>query len=589
MFSRARRLRLRRQIRMHKHQLNDMEAGADQYFFRRLDNIVPVRRFILMWVALIFVLVGSSAVQIYSLSSYYQELKPAAGGMYTEGVLGAYTNANPIYASTAADRTVSRLLFGSLLAYDTQNQLAPDLAESWQADQRGQIYTVKLKPNLTWHDGAALTANDVVFTFNVIQNPDARSPLNASWQGIKVESLDAHTVKFTLNSPLASFPHSLTTGILPQHILGNVSMATMRSVPFNSVQPVGSGPFVWQDLVVSGGTPETRRERVILGAFEAYHFGRPKLDTFTMETYRVESEMIESYKRNEIQAMVGLTNMPADLGEAKAQYFPQTAAMMTFFKTNTGVLAEKPIRQALVQSVDVESVRKQLAYPARSVTEPILEGQIGYDNTVGQLPYDIAAAEKLLNDAGWVQSKPGEVRKKAEQKLEFTLYAESNHENARTSRALQQQWRKIGVNALVELQNPAEFQVTLSQHGYDALLRGISIGPDPDVFVYWHSSQADIGSGSRLNFSEYKSNTVDDALNQARARIDPQLRAAKYKPFLTTWRDDAPALGLYQPSFLYVTRQTVYGLEPHEVNNANDRLANVHEWMVRQVKTTVDN
>lgn len=589
MISRARRLRFRRQIRMHKHQLEDMGAGADQYFFRRLDNVVPVRRFIIVWVALIFVLIGSSAVQIYSLSGYYQELRPAAGGMYTEGVLGAFTTANPIYATTIADRTVSKLAFSGLLTYDADNKLTNDLAESWQADQRGQTYTVKLRQNLVWHDGAPVTAEDVVFTYTTIQNPDARSPLNASWQGITIKATDAQTVVFTLGSPLASFSHSLTTGILPKHILGNVPMVDMRSVPFNSTQPVGTGPFQWQDLVVAGGAPEAREERVVLGAFEKYHMGQPKLDTFTVRTFRGESQMTESYKRNEIQAMVGLTSVPPDVGTATAQYFPQTAAMMTFFRSSEGILAEKPLRQALVQSVDTKAVQKQLPYASKQVTEPILEGQIGYDASSSQLPYDVAAAEKLLNDAGWQQSKTGEVRQKNGQKLEFSLYAESNHENARISQSLQQQWRKVGVNARIELQDPAEFQVTLSQHTYDAILRGISIGPDPDVFVYWHSTQADIGSRSRLNLSEYKSGVADSALDQARTRVDPQLRAAKYKTFLTAWRDDAPALGLYQPSLLYITRQTVYGLKPHEINTANDRFANVHEWMVRQVKTTVDN
>ena len=588
MISRARRLRLRRQIRMHKHQLEDMGAGADQYFFRRLDNMVPVRRFIVMWVALIFVLVGSSAVQIYSLSGYYQELKPAAGGMYTEGVLGAFTNANPIYATTAADRTVSKLVFSGLLTYNTDNKLVGDLAESWQADARGQNYTVKLRPNLTWHDGKPVTADDVVFTISVIQNPDARSPLNASWQGVTVKAPDSHTVTFALGSPLASFPHSLTVGILPQHKLSRVAMADMRSMPFNSTQPVGTGPFKWEDLSVSGGTPEARQERVTLSAHDQYHRGQPKLDTFTVQTYRTEAQMIESYKQNKIQAMVGLLEAPSNLEVATTQYFPQTAAMMTFFRISEGILAEKPVRQALVQAVDVKAVRGQLPYAAKQVVGPILEGQIGYDETASQLPHDVAAAEKLLTDAGWTQAKPGDVRQKEGQKLEFTLYAESNNENARITRALQQQWRKIGANARVELQSADEFQVTLSQHTYDALLRGISIGPDPDVFVYWHSSQADIGSRSRLNLSEYKSSVADDALSQARTRTDEQLRAAKYKPFLDTWRDDAPALGLYQPAFLYVTRLTVHGLSPHEVNNATDRLSNVHEWMIRQVKTTVD-
>jgi peptide/nickel transport system substrate-binding protein len=588
--SRSHKLRLRRKIRFHRKQVETASSQTDKYFFRRLDRLVPVRRFVAAWMVLIVVLIGCSVVQISSLSQYYQELRPASGGVYTEGVLGAFTNANPLYATSTADRSVSKLLFSGLLQYNQENKLVGDLAESWQSDARGQTYTVTLRPDLRWSDGKPLTSADVLFTYGVIQNPDARSPLFESWQGVKVEAKDARTVTFTLANPLASFSQSLTNGIIPRHVLKDVPMVDMRSMAFNTNNPVGSGPFMWQSLSVQGGSDiTTREERIMLDANSNYYSGRPNLDTFIIRTFRNEDQMLKRYNQHELNAMTGLTGQPEKSAEEMQLYnFPQTATMTTFFKTTSGVLADKTVRQAIVRATDTTTIRKNLPYPAKSADSPLLKGMLGYDATLTQLPFDIAAASKQLDEAGWVMSPGKSIREKDGQKLEFALFAESGNEAARVTRNLQQQWQKIGVNAKVELQTSADFQVTLAEHSYDALLRGISIGSDPDVFVYWHSTQADILSSGRLNFSEYKSSVADEALGSARTRSDGSLRTAKYKPFLTAWRDDAPAVSLYQPRVLYIVRDTVYGLEEHPVVAASDRYANVNEWMVRLVKTTVD-
>jgi peptide/nickel transport system substrate-binding protein len=120
---------------------------------------------------------------------------------------------------------------------------------------------------------------------------------------------------------------------------------------------------------------------------------------------------------------------------------------------------------------------------------------------------------------------------------------------------------------------------------YDALLYGITIGKDPDVYVYWDSRNADVRSQTRLNFSDYKSAAADAALQAGRTRSDANLRAIKYQPFLQAWRDDAPAVGLYQPRFLYISHTKVYGLDEHAINTETERLSNVQNWMIRELPT----
>ena len=134
-----------------------------------------------------------------------------------------------------------------------------------------------------------------------------------------------------------------------------------------------------------------------------------------------------------------------------------------------------------------------------------------------------------------------------------------------------------------------ELQTSIvGNHDYDALLYGINIGVDPDVFAYWDSSQASITSQGHLNLSEYRSLAVDRAIEAGRTRADPNIRAVKYKTFLTQWSKDLPAEALYQLNYLYISRGPVFNYERKSAQSGVDRFYNVHNWMVRQKHKTTN-
>lgn len=573
-------LRLRRQLRHSQNQVSDIgsytEAGLERHFFRRLGSLNNIWRFVTAWLLLIAILIVGTIVQIARLGDYYQSVQPVAGGIYSEGIYGDFTNANPIYATSEVDTTVSRLVFAGLLTYNNSNKLVGDLAESWEVDAAGTLYTVKLRPNLVWHDGSKLTADDVVFTFKAIQNPDAQSPLAASWQGITIAKKDATTVTFQLTNPLAAFPYSLTTGIVPAaKFMG--AATSWRSLDFNSLKPVGAGPFELDAIQVKGSSRANREVLIALKPFEKYTLGTPKLGSFVVHTYADEKMLIESYKSKQLTAMIPPPSLKIDNLEQEYD-FVMTAANMVFLNTSNGVFTDTQVRRALVQGTNAAGIQKSLGYPTVAVRSPLLRNQVGYDPSVKQLGYDVAAAKAALDKAGWLVGKNG-IRYKDNKPLIVNLAASDSREHNTNIKALKSDWQKLGVQLNAPKYNTEDFQNTLSSRTYDAVLYGISIGIDPDVFVYWHSSQTDPRS-TRLNLSGYKSATVDRALEDGRTRLDPVLRTIKYKPFLEAWQQDAPAIGLYQPSFQYLAQQKVYGLDAKVLNAGSDRLNNVQNWMV---------
>ncbi|MFO0920107.1 MAG: peptide ABC transporter substrate-binding protein [Candidatus Saccharimonadales bacterium] len=591
MIKRDTKLRWRRKFRRKKLQVEDIGIQAEErfekHFVRRVGRLTDVRRFVIGWVCLIMFSIGGVALQMRQLNTDFQTTTYVDGGVYTEGVIGAFTNANPIYASGAVDNSVARLIFSGLLKYDKSNNLVGDLAESWSVNEEGNIYTVKLRPNLKWHDGEPLQADDVVFTYRTIQNPDAKSPLQASWQSIKVEAKDDLTVEFILPNVLSSFQYYLTNGIIPKSKLEMIPAAQLRSARFNTVEPIGSGPFKFDVIEVSGDKAEDRIEQIGLIPNKTYFGGVPKLQRFIIKSFRNEEALIKSFNNEELNAMSGLDNVPdtiQNLGDVVENSISLTSQVDVFFNNSEGVLADKKIRQALIQSSKVNDIIRSLGYPVVMSDSPLLKNHLGYNKEITQLKYNIEVANKLLDEAGWVKGANG-IRAKDGANLSFRLFSRNTGEYTAVAQKLQEQWRALGVDVKTFLQTNDELEATITRHEYDALLYGISLGLDPDVFPYWHSSQADIRAKNRSNFSEYKSAIADKALEAGRTRSDPEIRAVKYKPFLEAWRDDSPALAIYQPRYLYVTRGKVNNFDIREMNIASNRYANVVNWQILQAKT----
>lgn len=587
---RPKKVRLPKIIRARKKNIGELsnttEDRMERHFFRRLANLAKVKRFVASWLLLMALILLVGFFQFSFLRDKYQQNQFVPGGTFNEGIVGTFTNANPIYASSSADSSVSKLVFAGLFTYDSQQKLKPDLAEKLEIDTSEKVYTVTLRENLRWQDGQPLTADDVAFTFNTIQKPEVKSYLLSSWQGIKVEAKNARTVVFTLPGNLSSFPNSLTIGILPKHLLSNAAPDQLRSNDFNTIKPVGSGPFKYDKVEVSKNEKTgQRREQIGLVANDNYHREKAGIKRFVIHTYNNQQELAEAYDSKKIDAMAGFTgNIQRYERDRRSIVYsvPLSGQTLVFFKTSQGVLSDSVVRKALVLGADRQKIIADSGGALRVSDEPLLKSQLGYDKNYVQKTKNIEGARKLLDDNGWKADSPGAIRKKDNNELKIKLYALSNEEYRRVAEDLQEQWRNIGVNVGVELQNDDDLKGTVSAHNYDALLTTISIGADPDIFAFWHSSQIDIRSKSRLNFSEYKSQVADSALEAGRSRSDPTVRAQKYKTFLEAWSQDNPALALYQPNYTFIVRPPFDGFRHERLPSPIDRYNDVNAWFIRQ-------
>lgn len=567
--------RWRRVIRHGQRRADDIQRNTQRHFWRRIRNLKTVRRFLLSWWVLWAVMVLGVSLQLSTLYQSYTSITPVSGGVFVEGAKGKITNMNPIFATSPADASASRLIFNGLLRYDGQGELVGDLAEAWSYDKSGTAFTVRLRPDITWHDGEAFTSEDVVYTYTIVQHPDTRSPLNTSWRGIEVIAQDDLTVVFRLPNPFAPFPHALTTGIVPEHILGPLGPNGQRASEYNQA-PIGTGPFVFSEL-------DSESDTLRLSANENYFKGRPLLDAFQLKTYESSGDLLQAYQSGILDSASDLSIDDLDIVDQLTRRYElkevnTTNATFAFFNMRRGLLKDNDIRQALVRSTDPNAVLRSLDFRQSVLFGPLLTHQLSYNKSLAQLPYDLDKARSQLDKSGWGLGQDG-IRRKGGDRLSIDLVASNTSDSVRLADALKDTWRKAGVEVNVTTLPGTElYSSHILPHNYYILIHTIPLGADPDIFPYWHSSQAKSNS---FNFSEYKDEIADDSLEAGRTRLDDALRAAKYRAFLKAWREDAPAVALTSHRDFYLQGPDVTTFSHELLILPQSRYGEVETWTVR--------
>jgi peptide/nickel transport system substrate-binding protein len=552
---------------------------ARRFVFRRLDNFREVRRHIALWVVAVGIVVGASGLQLMWYQQSYRTQAAANNGTYAEAVLGPVNTLNPIFATTSAEQSAGNLLFSHLLTYDETGHLNYDLASAMTVSPDAKTYTLTIRPDARFSDGIYVRARDVVFTVNLLKNPATRATITG-WDAISASIVDDRTVAFTLPDVYAAFPHALTSlPILPEHLLRDIDPSAIRENAF-STSPIGSGPFTLrfiQDIDAATG-----RKVIQLARNDRYYRGEPKLDRFQLHVYSKTDDIIHALNTAEVNAATDLsltdTKSINNVKNYSIAREPINSGVYALLNTASPTLQNKTVRQALQAGTDTAAVRNALGKGTPELHLPFINGQLTADEPAAPT-YDKAGAEALLDSAGWKLDNG--VRKKDGAPLKLSVVTTKNNDFEKALNVLASQWRALGVTVTTSIVDPGDptqnvVQNILQPRNYDVLLYQLTIGADPDVYAYWHSSQA---TNSGFNFSNYSNAISDEELSSARTRTDPTLRNAKYVTFAKQWLSDAPAIGLFQATTQYVYAKGVVSLPKNQVLiSPSDRYADVLYW-----------
>ncbi len=513
-------------------------------------------------------------------------IQPTTGGVYTEAIIGSFGRLNPVLdLFNPADRAATRLLFSGLVRFDDRGLPMGDLAESWGISEDGTVYNFSIRPSAVWHDGEPVSSDDVVFTIEYLRSNELPLPedLRAMWQQVEVRVLDEKTLQFHLPEPFAPFLDYLSFGVLPRHLLVNVSPTELVDSDFN-LKPVGSGPYRLDRLISEQG----QIKGVVFSAFEEYYMGRPFIDQVVFRYFPDANSAFTAYQAGEVLGISQVTmdiliealNIE-DLNFYSGRMPELTLIYFNLDETELPFFQDVSLRRALLMGLNRQRlVDQNLGGQAIVADGPVFPGTWAYYEGIEHLDYDPNAALAAIKAAGYtIPAEGGSVREKEGVRFSFEMVYPDNALHAGLVEMIRSDWAKLGVEV-----NPKPVTYDelvdnyLETRDYQAALVDLNLSryPDPDPYPFWDQAQATGGQ----NYGKWNDRRASEFLELARVSSDLDERAKAYRNFQVRFTTEMPALPLFHPVYTYAVDAQVQGVRMGPLYDPSDRFATLTTWFL---------
>ncbi|MCK9446325.1 ABC transporter substrate-binding protein [bacterium] len=344
---------------------------------------------------------------IFLVSSFYinnTNVVPADYGRIREGVLGQPQFINPLYAPLSdIDKDLTELIFSSLMTYDNNSNIVPDLINEYSIENDGKTINFSIKENVKWHDGIPLTIDDIVFTIDLVQDPEYLSPLRTNWQGVEIEKISDYKALFKLKQVYSGFEESLVNlKILPQHIWKDISVQSITSnTQLNVLSPIGSGPYMVSKTLQR---KDKSIKSMILDVNKDYYGNIPHIQRIDFFFYNDKEELLNNLKKGNLDA--GNIEL-SDYNDKNFKKYNLSSLktpnyFAVFLNNQKKPFDSKEIRQALSYLTNKQEIAdKVLDGKGEIIDSLLLPSFYGFNNPTSVLSYDEAKGQNLLDKNGY--------------------------------------------------------------------------------------------------------------------------------------------------------------------------------------------
>lgn len=508
---------------------------------------------------------------------------PIRGGIYTEALVGHFLRLNPILDHfNQADRDIDRLLFSSLVRFDSNGLPVGDLAESWTISTDGTVFTFNLRLDAVWHDGVPVTAQDVAFTVSLMQSRSDLIPedLRNFWSQISVNPISDSSLEFALPIAFSPFLDYLSFQILPSHLLGNLSMEELVDHPFN-LAPIGSGPYKFDSLETEDGA--------ILGVnlvSNGYYFeGRPFIDEIRFRYYPDESSALDAYQEGAVDGVgsIALLDLKRVLNQTGLNLYSSrlprlSVVFLNLRSASASILQDIDFRKALMAGVNRQRIINDV-YQGQAVLAqgPIMPGNWAFFEAQEAYRYDTDGARQILAGMGLSLDANGQLSLDGAP-IELTLAIQEDSQHLAIGQMLQKNWQNLGVKVELEAKPYEQLVSDLEARSYEMVLIDVDLSetPDPDPYQFWAESQIESGQ----NYAQWQNTTASTYLEQARQTSNIELRKKLYRNFQVLFDEELPSLPLFYSVYNYAVKDSIKDIRFGPIYNPADRFNNVHLWYI---------
>lgn len=522
------------------------------------------------------------------------------GGIWRTASIADAEMLNPILSSDSASGSVSAFLFPSLISQDPfSGELVPDgsMSESWEVSEDGLTWTFYLREGVTWSDGDPVDAADFKYTYDAIGNDKIETPRKSVLEGIEsIETPDPRTVVVKFSEVRCDGLSNLGLGWLPSHLYAADFSDIMESKN-NEAPPVSAGPFLFNNW--------TRDDNLTLKRNDKYWEGAPNMEGMIFKVVPDPGAQLAQFQSGEIDIMGLQPNQLASAqGIADTKIFNFQDDGYDYIALNLAnpknpqagqddsgkaveqeahpILGDLKVRKAIAQSLDYQTIIDKVylgqGYQIPANVLPAISW--AYNEEIKPYAYDLEAAKKLLEAAGWTDSDGDGVREKDGKPLALSLVTNAGNTTREDLGTLvQDQLGQVGFK--IDFQT-IDFGAMVNQmlgQTYDMVIIGwTGTGTDPNDENLWKAEYDTPGSG--FNFVSYHNPKVEELLEQGVSvpGCDTAKRAPAYKEIQQIIHDDVP--------YVFISGgvgNTAYSTKWQGINPGPwSFYYNVHQWSLSQ-------
>ena len=463
---------------------------------------------------------------------------------------------NSIIAQDGYASEINSFIFDRLVDINPDTlKYKPKIAKRWEISEDKKTYVFYLREDVTWHDGHPLTADDVVFSYKSIMDPNVDSMvLKVYYKDIKeVRKIDDYTVQFIYaDIYFKGFEVCALIDILPKHILEKVK--NLDQAPFSRA-PLGSGPYRFESW-------KTGKE-IVLVRNENYWDKKPEIRRIQFKivhdstiALQVLKKGLLDYSSLRIIQWVKQTDTPKFRQMFSKLLYPGRIYDYIAWNQKNPIFKEKKVRQAMTMLVNRDMIRKKLMFGlGRIMTGPFFPYSKQYNSKIQPLLYDPETAKRLLEEVGWRDTDGDGILDKGGKKFEFEfLFSAGSKIADRYATILKEDLKKVGILMDISRLEWAAFMDRLNTRKFDAVSLAWSIPLEGDPYQVWHSSQVEVKGSS--NFISFSNERADELMEAARVEFDPEKRNALYHEFQNILDDEQPYTFLFNtPNLVAVSKR----------------------------------
>lgn len=468
----------------------------------------------------------------------------------------AFDTMNPILSTNQNIQDIARLIYEPLLNITSDNQIELCLATEW-TKQTPTSYVIKLKENVKWQNGAALTAKDIQFTIDRLKDPTMNSIYTYNVEKvIGVEVIDEHTIKINLSEEVPFFEYNLTFPIMSyQYYIEEDFINTPKNIT-----PIGTGRFI----VTNDNGNIVLKKNPNWWNIEKEE---TKLEQIQIIKYQTMGEVYNAFKIGSIDLFttktIQLENYIGTIGYNKKEYYGRNLDYLCFNNANN-VLANVEVRKAISYLIDKENIVAGI-YKGGYYTAnfPLDRGSYLYGEKKISYEFNQQTAKNILEQAGWNYSRKvwQRTRDYRTQVLRFDLIVNDSNENrVQVAENIKQTLADFGIIINVRKVSDAQYQKYLQNKNYHMILTGVKSGFSPDLSYYFASG----------NIANFQNEEMESILNEVKNIQDEKVLKEKYNRMIEIYQEQMPYV------FLYYNKNTLV-YSPNLVGEFNPNSYNIYE------------